>query len=156
MSKRNEGKIAEYKSLTDFLPKLEGGNYGDWIIDHENDGTPEHPIHMPFVHYHQAVEDLVEAIYRCVDEHEDTGIKNYRNYIENKGIEYRDEAIANLDVSKLDGLTVVALMLSIIREDRFCEGLLLDFCKNGCMTRWLKRLKEIDDAPDSSIEGLDS
>ena len=153
---RYEGKLVKYKSLTRFIPKLEGANFGDWIIDHENDGTPEHPIHMPFVHYHQAVVDLVEAIHRYVYEHENTGIKDYRSYIENKGIEYRDETIANLDVSKLDGLTVVALMLTIVREDRFCEGLLLDFCKNGCMTKWLKRLKEIDDAPDSSIEGLDS
>ncbi|MCR5593348.1 MAG: DUF6508 domain-containing protein, partial [Saccharofermentans sp.] len=64
--------------------------------------------------------------------------------------------IANLDVSKLDGLTVVALMLTIVREDRFCEGLLLDFCKNGCMTKWLKRLKKIDDYDNVSNEGLES
>lgn len=35
-----------YKSLTDFLPKLEDDKSGDWMIDRINDGTLEHPIQM--------------------------------------------------------------------------------------------------------------
>ena len=34
--------------------------------------------------------------------------------------------------------------LGIIRAERFCEGTLLDFCKNGCIAKWLLRLQEID------------
>lgn len=136
----------EYESLTAFIPKLKESGMGEWIIDKKNDGTPEHPKHMPFVHYDEAVIGLEEGIYQFVDDHEDTGIRHYQDYLENKGIEYRADAIANLDVSELDGLTVVVLMLSIIRQDRFCEGLMLEFCNNGCMTKWLNRLKEIDDS----------
>ena len=136
----------EYESLTALIPKLEESSMGEWIIDKKNDGTPEHPIHMPFVHYDEVVIGLEESIYRFVDDHEDNGIRHYHEYLEMKGIEFNSDAIANMDVSKLDGLTVVVLMLTIVRQDRFCEGLLLEFCNNGCMTRWLKRLKEIDDS----------
>ena len=41
--------VVVYKSLTDFLPMLEEDKIGDWAIDRVNDGTPEHPIQMPFV-----------------------------------------------------------------------------------------------------------
>ena len=43
--------VGVYKSLTDFLPMLEEDKIGDWMIERVNDGTPEHPIQMPFVNY---------------------------------------------------------------------------------------------------------
>ena len=53
-----------YESLTSLLPKLQGAKYGDWIIDKENDGSPEHPKQLPFVAYDRVVTDLETAIYR--------------------------------------------------------------------------------------------
>lgn len=52
-----------YESLTSLLPKLQGAEYGEWIIDRENDGSPEHPKQFPFVAYGRAVTDLENAIY---------------------------------------------------------------------------------------------
>lgn len=49
--------VGVYKSLTDFLPMLEEDKIGDWAIDRVNDGTPEHPIQMPFVVIKKAVEE---------------------------------------------------------------------------------------------------
>lgn len=37
------------------------------------------------------------------------------------------------------------MIFTIIRGDRFCEGLLLSYLDNGMMLKWMKRLKEIDD-----------
>ena len=39
----------------------------------------------------------------------------------------------------------VPMIVTIVRSDRFCEGLLLRYLGNGMMLKWMKRLKEIDD-----------
>lgn len=50
------------------------------------------------------------------------------------------------DVSTFDGKTVMALLLSAVRAERFCDGVLLGLCKDGSVIKWLERLKELDDA----------
>ena len=49
------------------------------------------------------------------------------------------------DVSNIDGETVMALLMGAIRAERFCDGALLGFCKDGSIIKWLGRLKEIDE-----------
>jgi hypothetical protein len=51
----------------------------------------------------------------------------------------------NADVSNLNGRSVMALLLGAVRAERFCDGALLDFCKNGSLAKWLERLKELDE-----------
>ena len=48
----NKKESIMYEKLTEFLSKLDILEYGRWIFAFENDGTSEHPIHMPFVNYH--------------------------------------------------------------------------------------------------------
>lgn len=38
----------------------------------------------------------------------------------------------------------LAMVLTIVRGDRFCEGLLLEYLDNGLMLKWMRRLEEID------------
>mgnify|MGYP003360576731 FL=1 len=52
------------------------------------------------------------------------------------------------DTSKLDGQTVMALLVASLRADRFCEGALLGFFESGAIRRWLIRLREIDGQAD--------
>ena len=33
--------------LTKYIPMIQTDSFGEWVIDKENDGTPEHPIQMP-------------------------------------------------------------------------------------------------------------
>jgi ADP-ribosyl-[dinitrogen reductase] hydrolase len=35
--------------------------------------------------------------------------------------------------------------MGAIRAVRFCDGALLEFCKDGSIIKWLGRLKEIDE-----------
>ena len=53
----------------------------------------------------------------------------------------------NADVSKMDAKAVIALLIGAVRADRFSEGALLDLLEEGCVLRWLERLKEIDRQP---------
>ena len=54
----------------------------------------------------------------------------------------------NADVSSLDGRTVMAMILGVIRADRFCEGALLAFLEDGIISKWLSRLYSLDTDPD--------
>ena len=36
------------------------------------------------------------------------------------------------------------MILTIVRGDRFCEGLLLEYLDNGLTLKWMRRLEEID------------
>ena len=49
------------------------------------------------------------------------------------------------DVSALDGKTVMALLVGAVRAERFCDGALLGFLESGCIGRWLRRLRQIDE-----------
>lgn len=48
------------------------------------------------------------------------------------------------DVTALDEKCIMALILGVIRADRFCEGTLLYFFENGIIDKWLLQLKSID------------
>ena len=50
-----------------------------------------------------------------------------------------------VDTSALDGKCITALLMGAIRADRFSEGALLHFFEAGTITKWLNRLKEIDE-----------
>ena len=134
-----------YESLTNFISLLDAIDYGEWIIDKQNDGTKEHPIQMPWVRYDETVIQLIKAVYAYIQDHEELGLNQYAEILKKNRIEWEASSMMNADVSKLDGTTIVALILGVIRADRFCEGLLLDFCKRGYIVKWLIRLKEIDD-----------
>lgn len=133
-----------YESLTTLIPVLATDNFGEWIIDKENDGTPEHPIQWPFVNYGDAVVNLEKEIYRFYDEHPDFGLKRYGDILNAGGIEWGMESMKRADVSSLDGKTVMALLLGAVRAERFCDGALLGFCEDGSVIKWLERLKELD------------
>lgn len=52
--------------------------------------------------------------------------------------------MAKIEVDNLDAKCVIALIFGVIRAERFSEGILLVFLKNGSIIRWLERLKTLD------------
>lgn len=134
-----------YESLTALIPMLKKDNFGEWIVDKENDGTPEHPIQFPFVNYGEAVRELEKEIYEFEKQHPDFGLNRYSDILNENGIEWGLDSMQNADVSNLNGRSVMALLLGAVRAERFCDGALLDFCENGSIAKWLGRLKELDE-----------
>ena len=49
------------------------------------------------------------------------------------------------DVSTLEEKCIVALIMAAVRSERFADGALLNFFRTGTITKWLKRLQEIDE-----------
>ena len=134
-----------YEPLTEFITNLEVENPGGWVFDRENDGTPEHPIRVPWVNYEKTVLDLETELMSFVDTHEDMGLTAYSDILEQHGIKWEKKSMSSADVSELDAVTVLALLVGAFRAERFCDGVLLSFCKSGCIVKWLRRLEEIDE-----------
>ncbi len=133
-----------FEELTAFIPKLQEGQFGEWIVDTKNDGSPEHPIQFPFVNFNNTVTAFVEAVYRFVDTHPAMELRNYSATLEEAGLKWDYNVMSNADVTGLTGRTVMALILGAIRADRFCEGTLLSFLNEGHIIKWMQRLRQID------------
>ena len=132
-----------FATLTRFLPLLQNDEKGEVVIDRENDGSPEHPIHFPYIVYSDTVEQFSTAVYETI---RDSGLFEMRDYMDvlrEAGLD-SCAAVAEADVSGLDTKTILAMMLRILRTERFCTGVLLEYLENGCIETWLERLEEID------------
>jgi hypothetical protein len=134
-----------YESLTVYISKLEDLNPGEWIIDRENDGAPEHPIHVPWVQYSETVNGLEIALLTFFDARKDLDLTQYGDILEEYGIRWKMTSMNEADVSNLDAVVVLALLVGAYRAERFCDGALLRFVESGCIVKWLRRLREIDE-----------
>lgn len=135
-----------YESLTKYLDEFTGTEFGTWIVDKKNDGTPEHPLEFPFVNYSRVVDQFIHDVYFFVDNHEEMGLHNYIKILEDNGIKWSWEPMVKAEVDHLDAQCIIALIFGVIRAERFNEGILLVFLKNGSIIRWLERLKTLDAA----------
>ena len=133
-----------YTTLTEYIPLLRDDNFGKWIVDRENDGTLEHPIHFPFVTYSEMVRNITDDIYSFEREHPEYDMKRYGQILEENNIEWEMESMLAVDTSKMDGRTIMAMLMGAVRAERFCDGALLDFFKSGCILKWLDRLNNIE------------
>lgn len=134
-----------YETLVAFVDEIHHDNIGEWIIDRENNGTPEHPIQMPFVNYSRVVRQFEREVYAFEEEHYEFGLNRYGEILEKYNIDWETESMSMVDVSEMDGQGVMALIMAAVRAERFCDGALKEFFENGSIEKWLRRLKEIDE-----------
>ena len=133
----------KFDKLLSYLPALDGDVIGTWVIDHENDGTPERPIQMPFVHYSEMVNSFIEDVYDFEANNKDFELTRYNEILDNYGLAWDSRFMSEADVSKLDAQCVMALIMGAVRAERFCDGALLEFFQDGSIKKWLERLKEL-------------
>ena len=134
----------KFENLIKYLPLLEDDDIGTWIIDRENDGSPEHPIQMPFVNYSEMVHHFIEDVYDFEEKNKDFELTHYGEILEKNGLEWGLKSMSEADVSSLDDQCIMALIMGAVRAERFCDGALLGFFKDGSIKKWLERLKKID------------
>jgi hypothetical protein len=136
--------MSKFDILTKYIPKIQADSIGEWVIDKENDGTPEHPIQMPFVGYSEMVDNFIDDIYTFEESNKDMELTRYGDILKDKGLEWDTESMKNADVSDLNAQCVLALIMGAVRAERFCDGALLDFFTSGSMLKWLERLKSFE------------
>ena len=135
--------MSKFEQLTKYIDVLDGDNSGTWIIDRENDGTLEHPKQMPFVGYSEMVHHFIDDVYDFIDHNKDMELNRYGDILNQNGLEWGSKSMSEADVSSLDAQCVMALIMGAVRAERFCDGALLGFFKDGSIRRWLERLKEV-------------
>lgn len=140
--------MTQFEILTNYIPKLEGNHFGKWVVDTENDGSSERPIHMPYVDYSAIIYNFVHDFYQFENENNDLKLNYYQDILNENNIEWRSESMITADVSDLNAQAILALIMGVIRADRFSEGTLLEFFQNGCMVKWLMQLQLLDDIGD--------
>ena len=94
------------------------------------------------------MEGVYNAVYDIVEQYRELDLFSYQDILKTRGIEWDDRQMEEVDVSEWDAQGVLALMLGIIRADRFSEGTFKAFLENGCYAKWIRRLKEIEDEKD--------
>ena len=137
-------RLSQFKILTNYIPMLQCDDIGEWVIDQENDGTAEHPIQMPYVNYPETVRRFIEDVYTFAEQHQELEITRYREILKENGIEWGMNDMEDVDVSNLNSQCVLALIMGVLRAERFCEGVILDFFKNGTIVKWLERLERLE------------
>ena len=137
--------MKKFGDLTKYSPQLKDDSVGNWVIDRENDGTPDHPKQMPFVNYSEMVHHFIKDVYDFEEKNKDFELTRYGEILEKNGLEWGSKSMSEADVSSLDGQCIMALIMGAVRAERFCDGALLGLFKNGSIKKWLEKLKEIDD-----------
>ena len=132
-----------FETLTCYISQIDTEKAGNWGPDHVTGKNGKDEPVMPFVIYSSGIKKLVEAVGTFAREHPEC--KSYDDILAQSNIEWGEDSMGKADVSKLDGKTVFALILGACRAERFCDGALLYFAESGCLSRWLHRLKEIDE-----------
>lgn len=132
--------MSQFESLTKYIPMLQEDRIGEWVIDQENDGTAERPIQMPFVHYSETIRHFIEDVYTFADQHQELELIRYREILKENGIEGGLNGIENGDLSHLNAQCVLALIMGVVRAERFSEGAIFNFFKSGNMLKCLERL----------------
>lgn len=132
--------MSQFKILTNYIPMLQVDDIGEWVIDKENDGTAEHPIQMPFVNYSETVRRFIEDVYTLAEQHQEMELTRYSEILKENGIEGGPNDMENVDISNLNAQCVLALMMGVVRVERFSEGAIFNFFKSGDIVKCLKRL----------------
>lgn len=136
--------MKRFEKITRLIPLLEAEeSHGKWFVDNRHEGTLENPFIAPYVEYGKAANELIFMVHECVDDNEDLAVRNYREVLESCGLPDEESMLA-ADVAKCDARCTLAMILYVVRGDRFCEGFLLRHLENGSMLKWMKRLEEID------------
>lgn len=134
-----------YSALVKYIDVFtQGYSAGEWIIDMKHSGKADDPISMPYVFFDHKTNAFIEEFFKS-----HIAQKNYQEILEKAGI--KEKAFDSVNLHILDETVVCAMLTSIIKGDRYCEGLIKTSIEKGTVTRILKRLKEIDESRDSFV-----
>ena len=128
-----------FQSLTKYVDLFKNDSFGEWQGGEEKDGV----ITMPYVSYTAVVMEFVHELHDFAKKNNQYDMHNYREVLDRKGIKVGKE-IQEYDIDNVDAQTVLCMMMSVVRADRFVEGKLIRYLQDGYFDKWLKRLKEID------------
>lgn len=133
--------MQRHKIITDHIKELTDIKYGEWS---SGETVSEDTVVIPTVSYNSAVNRFLFDFELFIRKNSDIKYHNYEDVLKRAKIKNNVEAFYNADVTDLSSAVILAMIVGILRKDRFCEGILLDAFENEYILKWLKRIKEID------------
>ena len=143
--------MKKYTALTKYLILLEGDAYGEPDFG-QQDLKKKRTAHTPredheiaqagTVRYSAVVNALIEDAEAFFCAHEEARPPEYDLARENDCYAYFSAGKINPAI--LDARSVLALLYGVLRTERFCPGTLLDLLRDGTVTGWLLRLRDLD------------
>lgn len=125
----------KYQNLTRFLPYFaEGQSGGEWRGGKQADGQ----VIMPYVAYNEKIGEFIQEF-----SHSELADRDYGEKMDARG--WWDEVAMDSAIAEMSAEDVGTCITAILRRDRFSEGTILRFIKNGILAKLLARLKELDE-----------
>lgn len=125
----------KYQNLTEFLPYFaEGQSGGKWQGGKQADRL----VIMPYVAYNEKIGGFIQEFSRS-----ELADRDYGEKMDARG--WWDEVAMDSAIAEMSAEDVGTCITAIWRRDRFSEGTILHFIKNGILAKLLARLKELDE-----------
>lgn len=142
----NEKEVfKESKVITKYIGKLDMlKSFGEFDGIQDGIGTYENPYVMPYMNIKEVVREFEKEFYEYSEAHPEFALTGYDRILSRANIEWSNVEMRRVDDKRLDKVTVLALNMGVIRAERFSSGTLVSFLEDGYITKWLKRLYEID------------
>ena len=86
---------------------------------------------------------MIHAIYDIEENYPEYELTKYGEILKEHDIEWGQRSMEEADVSAMDIQGILALLMGMVRGERFFDGTILSMLKSGTVFRWLERLKEI-------------
>ncbi len=120
--------------------------YDEWIVFAPNDGDEKFKVLTKYIGKIDGTDSFEKEFYGFSEEHPEYDLTRYGEILEKRNIPWGWDSrkMHEADVSEFDEQSVLAPIMGTIRAERFCDGALLAFFDDGCISKWLKRLKDID------------
>ena len=116
---------SKFSEIIAFLDELENceseiNAYGKIRFSEGHKGTVDDPVIAPHMEYADMLSGLIKAVYRFNKDNPDYDLGNYQEIMEQNGIKHLDE----INTEGLDSVATMAALFGIIRQERFCDGLI--------------------------------
>lgn len=142
----SENPLHKFQVLTKYIDRVSNAeSFGEWFFDRGNDGAAEHSFQMPFIEYSELVNLFVDEFYHFSENRPEYQLTNYATVLEKNGLKWEFGTMGRADVAALDAQCILALIMGVIRVERFCTGALLGSFEDGSILKWLKKLKIMDE-----------
>ena len=135
--------MSKFDKIIALIEPLRQDSHGKWHGGIEDKQPEDNTFQMPFVAYTEIAHKLIFEIQDFVDQNPDYELRSYVKVLKERNIEFSQEAFNKVDLDNLDAQGVMAMLVGLMRAERFCEGAFLKNLQNGFIVKCIKRLEII-------------
>lgn len=129
--------IGNAEPLIKFIELFKNCKYG---TRHGLEKRDDNSFYAGYIEYSNTVIEFIEACHKFVEENEELNLYEYQEILEKNGLKWEKESLFNADISKINAQCICAIIIGIVRAERFSEGTLLTALENNIIQKYLLKL----------------